>query len=676
MAQEIDINLNVNAEQADKSLGSLKSQLREAQADVQTLADKFGATSREAIEAAKRAAELKDRIGDAKSLTDAYNPDAKFKALTGALTGVAGGFSVVTGALGAFGGESKLIEESLLKVQSAMAMASGLQAIGESIDQFKILKTVIFGATAAKTADTAATEANNASQSKNIIGRGIQIVQTGIQTTLTAGLTAATWLFNAAMNASPIGAIVTVIALLIASGYALINMFKESSAAAKKSELANKALANEIKNNKKEQDKANDTFQASRDHQLGMAKASGKSAEEIRKLTLQLAKQEVQQKLTNYETNRATALEARRRAGLEDATDEAKKNAEEATKLSNESTKALEQAVKRRRDIESQNAIARQQEQTDAYKDAQEKQKKAGDDAVNTAKENAKKLADEKKRQAEEDLKALEEGKKRSKENDDSLRNEINEAISKAQDKQSEFLVSAQETEEQIVKDKYFRLIEYAKQFGIDTKDLEIAKDNELNDIRLAAQDKKYKDQKAIDDKEIADAKIVAQAKLDIQNAHLDNISAGISLLQNLGIKNKGIQKGLVIAENAAGIAKTIINTMAANAKAVAASPLTAGQPFVTANTISGAIGVASSVAATAKALSALGGGSAGGGSTMPSGGAAAPSFNIVGPSGANQIAESIGNKESQPLKAFVVGGDVTSQQSLNRGIVQNATLG
>ena len=67
------------------------------------------------------------------------------------------------------------------------------------------------------------------------------------------------------------------------------------------------------------------------------------------------------------------------------------------------------------------------------------------------------------------------------------------------------------------------------------------------------------------------------------------------------------------------------------------------------------------------------GGGASGGGG---GGGAAAPSFNIVGPSGANQIAQSIGNKESQPLKAFVVGGDVTSQQSLNRGIVQNATLG
>ena len=81
---------------------SLKDQLVAAQKEVQILSEKFGATSKEAIEAAKRAGELKDTIGDAKALTDAFNPDAKFKALSGSLQGVAGGFSVVTGAMGAF----------------------------------------------------------------------------------------------------------------------------------------------------------------------------------------------------------------------------------------------------------------------------------------------------------------------------------------------------------------------------------------------------------------------------------------------------------------------------------------------------------------------------------------------------------------------------------------------
>ena len=68
-------------------------------------------------------------------------------------------------------------------------------------------------------------------------------------------------------------------------------------------------------------------------------------------------------------------------------------------------------------------------------------------------------------------------------------------------------------------------------------------------------------------------------------------------------------------------------------------------------------------------------GGGGGSGNAISAGTPSAPSFNVVGPSGANQIAESIG-KNTQPVKAYVVGGDVTTQQGLNRNIVQNATLG
>ena len=150
MAQNLDLNINVNTDQAGKSVGSLKSQLREAQAEVAALADKFGATSKEAIEAAKRAGELKDRIGDAKALTEAFNPDAKFKSLTSSLAGVAGGFAAVQGAMALFGSESEDLQKTLVKVQSAMALSQGLQAVGESIDSFKqlgaVIKTQVIGA--------------------------------------------------------------------------------------------------------------------------------------------------------------------------------------------------------------------------------------------------------------------------------------------------------------------------------------------------------------------------------------------------------------------------------------------------------------------------------------------------------------------------------------------------
>ena len=139
----LQYNIEVNGEQAQGAVKSFREQLREASKDVISMSEKFGATSNEAINAAKKVAELRDRIGDAKALTDAYNPDAKFKSLTSSLSGVAGGFGAVQGAMALFGAESDNVQKTLLKVQSAMALSQGLQAIGESIDSFKILASVI-----------------------------------------------------------------------------------------------------------------------------------------------------------------------------------------------------------------------------------------------------------------------------------------------------------------------------------------------------------------------------------------------------------------------------------------------------------------------------------------------------------------------------------------------------
>jgi len=143
MAENLNLNVNVNTSGAEGSIGSLKKQLREAQNEVVALSDKFGATSQQAVIAAKKAAELRDRIGDAKALTDAFNPDQKFRALTSSLAGVAGGFAAVQGAIGLFGVESENLQKTLVKVQSAMALSQGLEAVGNSIDSFKNLGTVI-----------------------------------------------------------------------------------------------------------------------------------------------------------------------------------------------------------------------------------------------------------------------------------------------------------------------------------------------------------------------------------------------------------------------------------------------------------------------------------------------------------------------------------------------------
>jgi hypothetical protein len=138
MAEKKVIELEVKSD----SLGSLKSQLRAAQNEVTAMAEKFGATSEQAVKAAKKAAELKDAIGDAKALTDAFNPDAKFNALSASIGGALNGFQAFEGALGLVGVESEDLQKTLLKVQSAMALSQGVQGLLEAKDSFKQLGAV------------------------------------------------------------------------------------------------------------------------------------------------------------------------------------------------------------------------------------------------------------------------------------------------------------------------------------------------------------------------------------------------------------------------------------------------------------------------------------------------------------------------------------------------------
>ena len=64
------------------------------------------------------------------------------------------------------------------------------------------------------------------------------------------------------------------------------------------------------------------------------------------------------------------------------------------------------------------------------------------------------------------------------------------------------------------------------------------------------------------------------------------------------------------------------------------------------------------------------GGGGAGGGSVPQ------PQFNIVGQGGTNQLAAGIGAQFDQPLRAYVVGGEVSTAQELERRRVRTATFG
>lgn len=97
-------------------------------------------------------------------------------------------------------------------------------------------------------------------------------------------------------------------------------------------------------------------------------------------------------------------------------------------------------------------------------------------------------------------------------------------------------------------------------------------------------------------------------------------VVAGIgSSLQQLAGKNKALAIAGIVIEKAAAIGQIVANTQIANAKALAASPLTFGQPWVTINTIAGVLSGAATIAAATKAISEINGsGSEDSGNTSP----------------------------------------------------------
>lgn len=96
-----------------------------------------------------------------------------------------------------------------------------------------------------------------------------------------------------------------------------------------------------------------------------------------------------------------------------------------------------------------------------------------------------------------------------------------------------------------------------------------------------------------------------------------------------------------------------------------------AAQAISVVSAIKSAVGKAKTVA------SSVGAGGGGGASIeAPKITTAAPSFNIVGSTPENQLAQTIAQQTGQPVKAYVVSGDVTTAQGLDRNIIRESALG
>ena len=569
MAEKKIIELEVK-----NNLGSLKSQLREAQAEVAKLSEQFGVTSKEAANAAKKAAELKDQIEDAKALTDAFNPDAKFKALSSSLGGVASGFAAYQGALGLVGVESKKVEEQLLKVQSAMALAEGLQALGGAKDSFIQLASVV----------------------KN------QVV-------------AAFATLKGALIATGIGALVVTIGFLLPKIMEWIDGTKEL-------ERRQNALNSEI-------DKANIKYQKNTEQidkntaaELRLARARGASEQELLNIEKKGNKERVEvQKRTVAELDKL--LKDKRNMYIEAYVDEDWDRA-----------KALNKEFK---DLQAQrNAILKaKKDQNDELKLKQDelnittltKQKDNFKESHNNLKENLKKEVETYEESFNKRLKMQEET--------DALRLEpinIEDQFQKEREREQRkkdlIIQINKETNEELIKDLNKRI----------EKEEQLEQQAKEQKIRMAGQ---------------AFSIIQGVADLFAQGNEEDQRKA-FQL-------NKAVNIGQAIMNTAQGVTAALSG--GGNLGKVAT-----GLNFVEAGLIGtiGALNIAK-IANTQFQSS----GSGGGGNTPTASAPRTPSFDII----QAQPQMQLGALQQQPVKAYVVSGEVSTAQALDRNRVRNATF-
>jgi hypothetical protein len=251
-------------------------------------------------------------------------------------------------------------------------------------------------------------------------------------------------------------------------------------------------------------------------------------------------------------------------------------------------------------------------------------------------------------------------------------------------DAESEFLLKQQEINQQI-KTSEDSLAEYRRNKAIENQQLLI--DNEalsfetrrnalIEQERLLLEDKALSEEQrnAIEDQ-------YSKARIEIGRLEFEqkmaqaNETANVNNLASLVGKQTAAGKAL-------GIATALINTYVGVSEALKQKS-TLPSPY---DYVAKAVNVASILATGFKSVKAItavkvpGGGGGGVGATpsmsAASGGGtpAAPNFNVVGNSGVNQIAQTLGSQ--QPIQTYVVANQVTTQQALDRSIVQNASMG
>jgi hypothetical protein len=170
---------------------------------------------------------------------------------------------------------------------------------------------------------------------------------------------------------------------------------------------------------------------------------------------------------------------------------------------------------------------------------------------------------------------------------------------------------------------------------------------------------------------------------------YVNFVQGASEIFKTIAGENEGLQKAALVLEKGAAIADIIIRTQASNAQIRAGYAATAAirsaidptalarfsalaELQVQRNNIGAGLSIANILATTLTSGKNKSGGGTGGGGAVN---VEAPDFNVVGASPESQLAQSVASQQGKPIKAFVVGKEVTTQQSFDINTRTNATI-
>ncbi len=261
---------------ANAPVKSVKTELRELKEALAQAKANGKDTGEEFDKMRARAGQLADAVADAGAeIKNAGSDTRNIDNVVGSISALAGGFAAVQGAAALFGDEQEDLQKALLKVNGAMALASGIQQFYQA--------TLKEGAIT-KLADSVATGAQTAAQT--------------IYTLAVGSSTGAMKAFRVALLATGIGAIV---ALLVLAADAM-GVFGDETDGATKSMEDQKTAADELVNSLTDVANAAAAARAAEaggsddiKRQIILAQARGKNSQQVFELEQKLRQQEIRE---------------------------------------------------------------------------------------------------------------------------------------------------------------------------------------------------------------------------------------------------------------------------------------------------------------------------------------------------------------------------------------------